>query len=331
MSEQDFRVCVDRIVEASPLELTLATRSMWQPGSILKVRFLDGEPAVQATVEEIAHKWSEHANIKFDFGTNPDAEIRITFTGRGSWSFVGKDALSIPKDEPTMNYGWLTPSMSDEECEGVVLHEFGHALGCVHEHQHPEHGIPWNKPAVYRYFAGPPNFWSKTKVDRNLFQAYSVDQTQFSSFDPQSIMIYPIPKELTDGVFEVGWNNKLSDMDKAFIGTVYPFEVKPITALTIGAPATKASIGKHGEEDSFKFTVSQIARYRIETEGPTDVVMGLYGPDDENARGPEDDDSGRDLNARIVTVLTPGVYYLRVRHYQPSGTGTYGISVRTED
>jgi hypothetical protein len=163
-----------------------------------------------------------------------------------------------------------------------------------------------------------------------LFQKYSATQTQFSAFDRASIMLYPIPKELTDGVFEVGLNQRLSDTDRAFIGKVYPFETKPVTELVIDAPATEASIGEHGEEDTFEFRVSQADRYRMETEGPTDVVMSLFGPDDENARIAEDDDSGRARNARIAADLAPGVYYLRVRHYQPTGTGTYGIWVRTE-
>ena len=47
-----------------------------------------------------------------------------------------------------MNYGWLTPDSDDDELRRVVLHEFGHALGLIHEHQNPEGGIEWNEPAV---------------------------------------------------------------------------------------------------------------------------------------------------------------------------------------
>jgi hypothetical protein len=38
-----------------------------------------------------------------------------------------------------------------------VIHEFGHALGLIHEHQNPSGGIQWNKPVVCRYYEGPPN------------------------------------------------------------------------------------------------------------------------------------------------------------------------------
>ncbi len=56
-----------------------------------------------------------------------------------------------------------------------------------------------------------------------MFQKYNRLLTQFSEFDPTSIMMYPVPQEITIGDFEVGWNKFLSDTDKAFIGQVYPF------------------------------------------------------------------------------------------------------------
>ena len=36
-----------------------------------------------------------------------------------------------------MNYGWLEPDTSTREYQRVVRHEFGHALGMIHEHQNP--------------------------------------------------------------------------------------------------------------------------------------------------------------------------------------------------
>ncbi|MBN1400328.1 MAG: peptidase [Anaerolineae bacterium] len=317
--------------DVAPLELALETRTLWRPGRTLRVRFLDGLPEVQAKVVAIARRWMDHANIVLEFVQAGDAEIRISFEADdGSWSYIGTDALGIPSHRPTMNFGWLRPETSDIEYRRVVLHEFGHALGCIHEHQHPENGIPWDKEAVYRLYGGPPNNWTREEVDINLFAKYSRDQTQFSEFDPQSIMLYSISNALTIGDFEVGWNTDLSDTDKGFIGVVYPAEVKRYIEIAVGGEPVEESIGEHGEEDRFTFDVSEAGQYTVETRGWTDVVMGLFGPDDEALEVGQDDDSGRFLNARITRDLAPGRYTVRVRHYRPTGKGKYRILVRRD-
>ncbi len=165
-----------------------------------------------------------YSGIKFVFDNTESAEIRISFERGASWSFLGTDVLdpTLSHDDPTMNFGWLTPATANDELQRVVLHEFGHALGLVHEHQSPSAEIPWNHEAVYAYFAGPPNYWSTAEVDHNIFQRYQYDQTNFTAFDPASIMLYPIPPEFTDGKLTVGWNRTLSATDREFIGQLYP-------------------------------------------------------------------------------------------------------------
>jgi hypothetical protein len=316
------------VIEPTPDELALITGKKWQNGRILRIRFLDGANALQTKVENVSKEWSQYANVNLQFGTDLNAEIRISFTPGGSWSYIGTDALSIAAAEQTMNFGWLTVNSPDDEIGRVVRHEMGHALGAIHEHQSPAANIPWDREAVYRYYSGPPNNWTREQIDHNIFERYSGTITNFSSFDRDSIMLYAIPNELTVGDYEVGWNRVLSSTDKQFMRTQYPGATTGPLELTVDPPRTKAAIGVHGEQDMFTFTVPIAGGYTVETDGPTDVVMSLLGPDDQGRLVAEDDDSGRLQNARISTQLNEGRYYVRVRHFQPTGTGDYEISVR---
>jgi Astacin (Peptidase family M12A) len=208
---------------ATPLEIAADWRYLWRPGSTLNVRFLGGNPRVWAKVEQYAHQWQEFANIRFEFVTSGQAQIRIAFMeGEGAWSYLGTQALLYSDPQiPTMNYGWLNAETPDDESARVVLHEFGHALGCIHEHQHPENGIPWDREKAYAYYG--QQGWSRQEVDRQVFQRYSTNILRFSRFDPESIMMYPVPVQITYGNFSVGWNRCLSDDDKSFVGQLYPF------------------------------------------------------------------------------------------------------------
>ena len=351
---QDIRMCVDRFVPedrvsaaeadalaerpdnllALPLpggralgrpRMALITQTLWKPGSQIKVRFMDGEDSVKHKVEEVAHSWEDHANIRLDFGDHPDAQIRISFAQEGSWSYLGTVAQQIPTHEATMNYGWLTPDSEDQEYSRVVLHEFGHALGAIHEHQSPDVQIPWDKEAVYAYYARQG--WSRTQVDHNLFRAYSPEGIQFSRFDRESIMLYAVDDALTTGDWSVGWNTQLSQPDKEFIASQYPASEPPTEELQVGGPPVSGSIGGEGEVDRYAFRLDSAGRYVIGTSGATDVVMSLHGPDNEAALVAVDDDSGLGLNARIERVLTPGRYLVQVRHYHPQGSGRYEVAL----
>lgn len=302
---------------------------LWENGRTLRVAFLDGQSSVQQKVAQLAAEWEQVANLELKFVTSGATEIRISFLDKGfSWSTVGTDALTVPRTEATMNYGWLEPNTPTREYERVVRHEFGHALGMIHEHQNPDAQgkIPWDKPKVYAYYA--QQGWSKADVDHNLFAVYDRDETNFSTFDPTSIMQYAVPDSLTVGSYAIGWNTALSQTDRDFMRAQYPGDDPGVVELDTKGTRHTADLSTGGEVDTYTFTVSDAATYILTTTGATDTVLTLHGPDDSAAVLTFDEDRGAGGNARIVRKLQPARYWLTVRHQQPGGEGGYDVGVK---
>ena len=185
--------------QTTPFEMAADWRYLWRPGSTLTVRFLGGDPAIRAKVEHYAHQWEQFANIKFQFVTSGKAQIRVAFIeGNGSWSYLGTQALLyIDQQIPTMNYGWLRPNTDDDEYTRVVLHEFGHSLGCIHEHQHPQNGIPWDKKKAYAYYG--QQGWTNEEVDFQVFQLLFEEHHQLLRVRPPIHHDVPRPRGDHDG------------------------------------------------------------------------------------------------------------------------------------
>lgn len=205
-------------------KMALIAGKKWMSGRTLAIYFLDGTKTQREKTIRFASQWSAICGISFDFkSTKAASNIRISFSAdEGSWSYIGTDNLAIPKSEPTMNYGWLNDATADPEWERVVVHEFGHALGAIHEHSNPRGGIQWNKSAVYKYFSGPPNNWSKEDIDLNVMEKYEVNQLNGTKYDPKSIMLYEFDGALIKGGKGTQSNRKLSSLDKSFIKKQYP-------------------------------------------------------------------------------------------------------------
>lgn len=201
------------------------TDKMWDVGATLGVKLVGGTPFIRGKVRQYAEIWTQYANIHFAWVDPAQAaDINVHFdAGKGSWSAVGRDAqwIDLLPDPVTMNFGWFTDNTDDIEFSRVVTHEFGHALGLVHEHQSPAAGIAWDREKAYAYYQQADG-WDRATVDAQVFDKYSVTQTNYSVFDPNSIMEYWIPAELTLDGTSVAGGTHLSDTDKEYIRRWYP-------------------------------------------------------------------------------------------------------------
>ena len=122
-----------------------------------------------------------------------------------------------------MNYGGLRDNTPNDEYSRVVLHEFGHALGCVHEHQSPKFTRKWNTAAVMKYFQGPPNYWSPDDIRHNVLEKYSPRGVSATRFDPKSIMLYSFDGALfSDGLGPTNENTTVSKDDERMMKAMYP-------------------------------------------------------------------------------------------------------------
>jgi hypothetical protein len=207
--------------------MAVVTSKKWGSGFTLRCRFLDGSAKMQKKVRTLAKGWEKFANVKLKFVTQGPEEVRISFyADAGSWSAVGRDALNtayFPVHQPTMNFGWVRDDSDPVEDKAVILHEFGHALGCIHEHQAPTFDRKWNQVAVMKYFQGPPNFWDADAIKSNVLSKYSPKGIKATKFDPESIMLYAFDAELfSDGRGPTNENVQLSVTDQTMIKQMYP-------------------------------------------------------------------------------------------------------------
>ena len=196
----------------------------WLVGATIRVGFLEGPPKLQNIVKKHAAIWEKHANISFHFARKPPYEIRISFDEKdSSWSLVGTEALEETNPrKATMNLA-ISLKTTAVDIQAHVLHEFGHALGCLHEHSSPNAKIKWHTEAVYQHYWSNGG-WNRAEVEQQVLYTYEerdIRQLSEDLFDPLSIMAYEIPAELRLDGRSIPFNVVLSEQDKRSIAKAY--------------------------------------------------------------------------------------------------------------
>ena len=195
---------------------------LWDVGSTIKVKFLSGSQALQTKILNAAKVWENYANLKFVQTYGSDADIRVKLgINDGHNSYIGTYSKLIDPSEETMNFDTVDMKYTPAFFSAVVQHEFGHAIGLLHEHSSPVSGIKWNKERLYKLYKIQQG-WDKDQVDFQVFRVFNQSYTNGTKYDNKSIMHYPIDSSETVDGYYVDWNYSISFGDKELISALYP-------------------------------------------------------------------------------------------------------------
>ena len=195
----------------------------WPQNSTLKIAMYDYDMDDEyvLAVKKAAGEWLPHINLKFEFVSGEDGDVRITQNlgnvGGGN-STIGTEALDALPATPTMS---LPRDHNDLRFAYVVMHEFGHMLGAHHAHQHPDAHIPWDMTKVYEGYNRIAGM-DRQGLQKNVLPLSRADNYAFLPYDGDSVMHYEVSPYLT----HQGWGQSetwsLSDGDIAWAKKAYP-------------------------------------------------------------------------------------------------------------
>jgi hypothetical protein len=160
---------------------------------------------------------------------------------------LGTEAKSVAAGKPTLNLSGMNRASFSEADDGIILHEFGHAIGFDHEHQSPasvcEQEFDWD----FLYVAMGGWGWSRQTIDINMRQLpQSTRMAAITGFDNESVMLYDLERdyfkaEIAKPVcFIPRANNAISKLDREAVAAVYPVAAPASQPVARAAPSPRA-------------------------------------------------------------------------------------------
>lgn len=214
----------------------------WTAGEVVTVCFYSNSTPLNSFVARVASNWNQiGANVSLDFGSvdlprrctpNTVSDIRVGYNrGFDNWSLLGVESLFARTSwrSESMQLGLRT--LAGRNAVGTIIHEFGHALGLMHEHQKPIAGgceAEFDWPWLYaNLFPGSP----QQVVDRQMRPVSFGPFILSESIDRDSVMLYPLPPQaylrgVNSQCYTPNKNQAISGTDAAVVRALYDFEAE---------------------------------------------------------------------------------------------------------
>jgi len=173
------------------------------------------DKAIEYIKKILEERYNKFLGIKFVFVDNIlNSDVRVSFNNNDtSESAIGNESAFFIEMR-SLTLGWFDV--------GTTLHEFGHSLGLLHEHEILDFAKKFDPGCVCDSLSKPPNSWSPSKICSAVFDDYSSKITVGSQYDPDSIMLYGFPKSFTTDCTGTSNNVRLSGLDVLSLAKYYP-------------------------------------------------------------------------------------------------------------
>lgn len=213
-----------------PARLVMVNSAYWGIGGVqLTVGFMETIASdLRIRIMEHFNAWGTYCNATFTYTASTDsAQVRVTRSGWGYWSYLGTDILSIPSNQPTMSLGGFTMSYPESEFKRVIRHEVGHTMGFHHEHLRAALVAKLDVQATLDYFSSQYG-WTVEMVYQNVLTPLEeASVTGSATTDANSIMCYSLPAEITIDHQPIVGGTNITANDGAFAQTLYPGIANP--------------------------------------------------------------------------------------------------------
>ncbi|XP_057325999.1 protein tolkin-like [Microplitis mediator] len=200
--------------------VVLDKKKLWKSG-IIPYEFNDIVTGQQRRLlKKVMREWEQSTCVQFVARNKEHHPYYLLFTKlqQCQCCYVERKRANTPKFIGLQNHCYK---------QQIVLHELGHAIGFLHEHNHPDR----DKYIEINYFnveAGLFNQYTKYSADKVDTLSLPYDYRSImhytynlSSTDPKSRTIVPIPNDQNENSLVENGNSKLSNGDIAATNLMY--------------------------------------------------------------------------------------------------------------